>query len=124
MQKVFVDDHATQRFTPNQIVVAMLDAARRVGFDLNAIAHMPFSREDRQQFAQLLGYSLSGYSELPYVDDVAMEAVDAIVDDPKLSYDEAVAKSATDKLNSFRDNARVAIAALYEIHPDDLVVKR
>ena len=30
---------------------------------------MPFTREDRQQFAQLIGYSESGYHDLSYVSD-------------------------------------------------------
>ena len=34
---------------------------------------MEFTKEDRQQFAQLIGYSLSGYGELNYVTDRAWE---------------------------------------------------
>jgi hypothetical protein len=37
---------------------------------------LPFSNEDRQQFAQLIGYSLGGYSELSYVDDDAYKAAE------------------------------------------------
>jgi hypothetical protein len=36
---------------------------------MNKLALMKFSDEDREQFAQLIGYSLSGFSELSYVTD-------------------------------------------------------
>lgn len=38
---------------------------------LNNLAKMPFSDEDWQQLAQLIGYSVGGYSTLSYVDDEA-----------------------------------------------------
>lgn len=45
----------------------LLDRATAAGImDMNAIAFMNFSDEDQQQFAQLIGYSVSGYSELSY----------------------------------------------------------
>lgn len=37
--------------------------------DLNALAMMKFPQEDREQFAQLMGYSICGYHELSYVSD-------------------------------------------------------
>lgn len=36
---------------------------------MNLLAAMEFTDEDRQQFAQLIGYSVSGYGELPYAAD-------------------------------------------------------
>ena len=54
------------RFKPNAIVRFLLDAGP---FDMNKLALMSFSNEDREQFAQLIGYSLSGFSELRYVSD-------------------------------------------------------
>ena len=56
------------RFKRNKIVEFLLDYGP---FDLNTLARMEFSKEDRQQFAQLIGYSLNGYSELSYVTDEA-----------------------------------------------------
>jgi len=38
-------------------------------FDMNKLAIMDFSREDRIQFAQLIGYSQAGFGELSYVSD-------------------------------------------------------
>ena len=52
------------RFKKNAIVEFLLE---RGGFDMNDIACMTFPNEDREQFAQLIGYSLSGFSELSYV---------------------------------------------------------
>lgn len=61
------------RFKSNRIVRMLLDTHPTM--DLNTIAGMGFSNEDRQQLAQLIGYSLSGYGELTdYVTDEAYEA--------------------------------------------------
>lgn len=54
------------RFKANAIVQFLLDAGP---FDMNKLALMPFSDEDREQFAQLIGYSLCGFEELDYVSD-------------------------------------------------------
>lgn len=56
------------RFKKNAIVQFLLDAGPN---DMNTLARMPFSDEDRQQFAQLIGYSLCGYGELSYVSNAA-----------------------------------------------------
>lgn len=58
------------RFKTNYIVRYLLDAGP---FDMNKLALLPFSDEDREQFAQLIGYSLSGFSELSYVSDETYE---------------------------------------------------
>lgn len=64
MQPLEKDLSGTIRFKRNEIVRFLLDAGP---FDMNKIALMPFSQEDRVQFAQLIGYSVSGYGDLPYV---------------------------------------------------------
>ena len=61
------------RFKENAIVSFLLAAGPN---DMNKLALMNFSEEDRQQFAQLIGYSLSGYSELSYVIDEAYAAAE------------------------------------------------
>ena len=66
----FVLKNNVVRFQENAIVRTLLDAAsdgRKL--DLNDIACMDFSQDDRCQFAQLIGYSLCGYHELSYVSD-------------------------------------------------------
>ena len=64
MQPVVMDDHGTIRFKVNAIVQYMLAYGN---IDLNKIATLSFTTEDRMQFAQLIGYSVGGYSELSYV---------------------------------------------------------
>lgn len=65
-----VDEHGITRFKRNEIVRYLLDKGP---FDMNALAALPFSDEDREQFAQLVGYSLSGFAELSYVSDATYE---------------------------------------------------
>lgn len=65
LQPVAADDNGVARFKDNQIVRFLLDAGP---FDLNQLALMPWSDEDRCQLAQLLGYSVSGYGELSYTE--------------------------------------------------------
>lgn len=59
-------DGGVHRFKRNAIVNFLLEAGP---FDLNQLAVIPFSDEDREQFAQLIGYSLSEFGELSYVSD-------------------------------------------------------
>lgn len=68
VQPLIKDDDGVVRFRANAIVRFLLDAGP---FDMNTLAAASFSAEDRRQFAQLIGYSLSGYAELPYVSDEA-----------------------------------------------------
>ena len=64
MQPIEVAEDGVTRFKRNAIVCLLLDAGP---FDMNILARLPgISQEDRAQFAQLIGYSVSGYGELPY----------------------------------------------------------
>lgn len=69
-QPIITDPQGTRRFKENAIVRYLLDNG---GLDMNMLACMPFSAEDCQQFAQLIGYSVCGYGELSYVTDEAFE---------------------------------------------------
>jgi hypothetical protein len=66
IQPLYRDGQGTIRFKDNKIVRFLLDNG---GFDLNNLAVMEFSQEDREQFAQLIGYSLCGFGDLTYVSD-------------------------------------------------------
>jgi hypothetical protein len=80
MQSIVQDAHGVLRFRENAIARMLLDRdtergrvcpdfpARSDG-GLNWIAMREFSQEDQEQFAQLIGYSISGYHELSYVSD-------------------------------------------------------
>lgn len=63
------------RFRPNEIVRFLLDAG---DIDLNKLAIINFDDEDREQFAQLIGYSVSGYGELSYVSKQSVSKADKI----------------------------------------------
>jgi len=53
------------RFRKNALVTHLLDHG---GLTMNDLAVLPnISRADREQFAQLIGYSVSGFGDLPYV---------------------------------------------------------
>jgi len=58
-----VRDGSVARFKQNAIINYLLENG---GIDINALALKNFSTEDRMQFAQLIGYSVSGYGDLPY----------------------------------------------------------
>ena len=66
LQPLYFDEHKVARFRENRIVRFLLDAGP---FDLNDIAVMEFGQEDRQQFYQLIGYSVGGYADLGEVSD-------------------------------------------------------
>ena len=60
------------RFKANKIVQFLLNSAPTgARNDLNSLACMGFSDDDWEQFAQLIGYSLSGWGSLSYVSDRA-----------------------------------------------------
>lgn len=72
IQPLSPDSSGTIRFKANAIVQHLLAHG---GFDMNKLAIMDFSVEDREQFAQLIGYSLGGFCELSYVTDETYAAV-------------------------------------------------
>lgn len=80
MQPLVRDEHGTIRFQANAIVRYLLDeatAGRRCSMnDLARHQHL-FSADDREQFAQLIGYSVSGYGDLSYVRDESYDAAHA-----------------------------------------------
>lgn len=77
MQPIVYDKSSDRmRFKANAIVRHLLDWAQDHDYGLNELARMPFSDDDRQQFAQLIGYSLGGYAELSYVSDESCEAAE------------------------------------------------
>ena len=68
MQPIIIDPHGTPRFLENPIVRYLLDNGP---YDLNALRCLPgVSNEMHAQFAQLIGYSVSGYGDLNVAVDV------------------------------------------------------
>jgi hypothetical protein len=75
-QPIEKDKDGVMRFKQNAIVRRLLNFGQEHGFGLEELARENFSPEDRMQLAQLLGYSLSGYGELDYVDDCSYVAAE------------------------------------------------
>jgi hypothetical protein len=70
LQPLALDPQGILRFQENKVVRFLLEeASKGRQCDLNKIACYDFPQEDQEQFAQLIGYSLSGFSELSYVSD-------------------------------------------------------
>lgn len=120
IQPLATDAYGVVRFKANRIVQHLLDTHPTC--DMNTLAALDFNDDDRQQFAQLIGYSLSGYSTLSsYVDDDAYYAAENMAD----GLDERDARIAAleqklAELRAARDALREPIARLLEMHPDDL----
>jgi len=119
IQPVALDKHGTLRFKENAIVNYILDNG---GIDLNHIAMQGFSEEDHQQFAQLIGYSVSGFGDLSYASDEIYATAYAMHEsgedvDPK---DMLIAQLRA-QLRSMKVLMRQGVSELYGIHPDDLV---
>lgn len=66
------------------------------------------------------GYSLSGYGELSYVDDLSYEVAEAMANNPALTDKDTRIDVLQETLDSIRNDLREPIARLYDIHPDDL----
>jgi hypothetical protein len=119
IQPLLKDEKGALRFKENAIVRHLLDEGRRHGCGLNEIGCMNFSKEDHMQLAQLIGYSLSGYGELSYVDEDAYGAAARMAEDG-LSEDKARIAHLEGELNAARGALREPMARLFGIHPDDL----
>lgn len=105
------------RFKENKIVSWLLENSSK---DMNDIACEEFSVEDRQQFAQLIGYSVSGYSSLDYVDDYS-HGVAEIITTLKVTEDQARITYLETLVNTLRKALREPMAILFDVHPDDLL---
>ena len=82
-QPLQLDKHGTLRFVPNRIVDDLLTFASEHGFDMNRIAiracYGHYTQEEQTQFAQLIGYSVSGWGTLSYVSDEDYDRVNKAV---------------------------------------------
>lgn len=116
IQPLIEDSQGVVRFKANAIVQHLLDNG---GIDLNQIAALDFSREDREQFAQLIGYSWSGACDLGYMSDEVLDAAEAM---RKSGTSEAEARADVlrDKITRAKNAMREGVAELFGVHPDDL----
>lgn len=116
IQPLEEDRQGVIRFKRNAIVCHLLDHG---SLDMNDLARLDFTREDREQFAQLIGYSHSGSGDLGYVSDETWKAAIAMFEDGK-SEVQARIDDLEEQLRNLRAALREPMAALFQIHPDDL----
>lgn len=78
IQPIGYDRHGVIRFKENKIIRWLCDTGK---LNLNETAVLPgIPKEDHEQLAQLLGYSVSGFGELPYVSRVVLQQADEEAD--------------------------------------------
>lgn len=118
IQPLLPEDGGGLRFKSNKIVEHVYDFAEKNGLELNKIAMMDFSDDDRQQFAQLLGYSFGGYGNLNCVDGDAYSAAQNIANGQEQSV--ARINALEHELAALRAALREPMARLFDINPNDL----
>lgn len=120
IQPLQLDDKGVLRFKKNAIVEYLLDNG---GIDMNHLARKDFTTEDREQFAQLIGYSLSGYADLGYVTDATYAAAQAVGENLELRSLQARVEHLEGVLEKLREGFKSPLSALYEKHPDDFTYR-
>lgn len=116
IQPLEIDGQGVVRFKANAIVQWLLDEGP---FDLNDIARKGFAREDHEQFAQLIGYSHGGAGDLAYMSDEVLDAAERQFQYGGTEGD-ARAEVLREQLARARGGMREGVAALFQIHPEDL----
>ena len=120
IQPLYETESGVIRFFQNKIVCDLLDFAKERGFGLNEIACRDYSQDDRIQLAQLIGYSLSGFGDLSYVDDQTYSAAFAMLNCKKSEL-QARVDFLDEKLKAIKDALRNPVSELFGVHPDDLL---
>lgn len=113
IQPIETDPHGTVRFKDNKIVRYLLD--KGCMHIMNQIAREDFSQDDRDQFHQLIGYSVSGAPISEDIRDVALRM--QVTGGDACDAEREVLR---EKLAEVRALLRSGVAALFNIHPDDL----
>ncbi len=119
LQPIYIDDGGSHRFKANAIVRYLLDKG---GLDLNHLAVQDFPIEDQEQFAQLIGYSLNGFSELSYVSDDTYQLAARTAENPEKTESEVKIEYLESQVETVRTALRVLVPEFFKIHPDDLEV--
>jgi len=112
-------ERGSPRFKQNSIVLYLLRLCEENKLcDMNRLACMSFTKDDRVQFAQLIGYSLNGFSELGYVDDDTYNAAEHMAAGKTM--EQAKIETLEGQLRAIRIALREPMAHLFGVHPDDL----
>lgn len=116
IQPLELDERGVLRFRENAVVRYLLDNG---GLTMNDLARQNFTSEDREQFAQLLGYSHDGSGSLGYMSDETWHAALAMHEAGKSEH-EARADYLREQITEAKDAMRAGIATLFGMHEDDL----
>lgn len=113
VQPLYKTDSGVVRFKPNAIIDYLFNSG---ALDLNKIAAMPFTQDDREQLAQLLGYSLSGFGTLSYVTDETYSLAAMQSSTTEENDRNAILRK---QLKDFKNEARLALSTLTELLDND-----
>lgn len=113
VQPLYKTDSGVVRFKPNAIIDYLFNSG---ALDLNKIAAMPFTQDDREQLAQLLGYSLSGFGTLSYVTDETYSLAAMQSSTTEENDRNAILRK---QLKDFKAEARLALSTLTELLEND-----
>ena len=103
------------RFIANKVVAWLLENGSK---DMNDIASQVFPVEHRRQFAQLIGYSVSGYGSLSYCNDESYDTTVLVAETGKEEL-EARNEVLREKLKTIKEGLKVVASAAFEKHPAD-----
>lgn len=118
IQPLYKDESGVVRFKENAIVRYILDKG---GVDLNELAVLDFNQDDREQFAQLIGYSHSGSGDLSYMSDATFDISDKMYESG-MTEQEAKIEYYEDLVRSLRLSVKEMATNLFNIHEDDLAL--
>lgn len=119
IQPTYLDDNGTLRFKPNKIVEYLLKDQNGNFTKMNEIAVMDFSKEDRQQLAQLIGYSVSGFGGLSYVLGSGLEEIAYAQHEEGKSPEAARIEFLENELEEIKKGLRIAAAAAFNYCVED-----
>lgn len=82
IQPIISYENRVIRFKENQIVRDLFDT--HPSLDMQAITKRDYSETDRQQFAMLIGHTISGFNKLSYANDDVYNAVNVKIGQTRL----------------------------------------
>lgn len=110
IQPLVTTDSGVVRFKANTIVQYLLENG---GITMNNLAVMSFPREDREQFAQLIGYSHSGAGDLSYMSSEVLDAAKEMEANESVSELEARNKILREYIEDIKGEFRQGFERLY-----------
>lgn len=115
IQPLFEDENGTLRFKSNSIVEYLVREGKA---DLNQIAMMDFSQDDREQFSQLHGYSLSGFGGLGSTTNETYYAAVKMHENPELNELQARYDALLEQFEGLKEAIQAPMKLLAEVAHD------